>query len=45
MYICDNIAQLFMEWETFQIKFVEKIKKKHFMFLSFSKNRAVYEDK
>jgi hypothetical protein len=31
------IAELFLEWETFQTEVVEKMKKKtHFMFINFS---------
>jgi hypothetical protein len=43
IYVFDHIsAHLFLEWEMFHTKFVEKIKTHIFEFNNLKKNRAIY---
>ena len=44
-YLWQYLAEYFLEWEMFQIKFIEKNQHRHLMpdNFFFSKNRAVYE--
>jgi hypothetical protein len=43
MYSCDQVSESFLEWEMFQTKTVEKIKKNISFSITFSENRALYE--